>query len=338
LSESMVGKKNENMARIVGGRVADENEYPFIVTIYREHKKTGKMGHWCGGSIISENVIISAGHCVMDTSYYNHKYKITVGEHKRSESSGNEIEFEVLYIFLHPEFDSRYRVKQDLSLIKIKGQFPCNNKLVNPVCMPEIQGDSDTFFDGKSAMLAGWGGISTSGYEMADVLKETPVMLLEVKKCEKETDYPDGFFTGPRKYGPKICGVTPHAAVCYGDSGGPLVVDIKKGKGHKYVLVGTVSGGLPDKECDAPGHYMRVGSYAQWIKWYTEETNNVHWVQLKKDDISTESDVGSFLAVSTDNTSNMLTLGFLGIISGIVGFAAAKYNVSNKIRDAYEQL
>jgi len=184
--------------------------------------------------------------------------------------------------------------------------------------------DSDTFFDGKTAMLAGWGGTTTRGYEMSNELKETPVLLLETKTCERDTDYPKNFFTKPRNFGPKLCGETPFAAVCYGDSGGPLVVDIKKGKGHKYVLVGTVSGGLPGKECDAPGHYQRVGSYEQWIKWYTEETNNVQWVKLRKDDFesstATQTQVGSTVAQDYSHIANIALLsGIAGIGGYIVG-------------------
>ena len=47
--------------RIVGGQDADEGEYPWQVS-WRRAEGDGSY-HSCGGSILSEDWVLSAGHC-----------------------------------------------------------------------------------------------------------------------------------------------------------------------------------------------------------------------------------------------------------------------------------
>lgn len=44
--------------RIVGGKVANAHEYPWLAGLYRQ----GKI--YCGASIISRNYLLTAAHCL----------------------------------------------------------------------------------------------------------------------------------------------------------------------------------------------------------------------------------------------------------------------------------
>ena len=57
---------------IIGGKeVKDPRKYPWIVGLFKiETEGSTKYTLNCGGSIISENVILTAGHCVEDVLLY----------------------------------------------------------------------------------------------------------------------------------------------------------------------------------------------------------------------------------------------------------------------------
>ena len=48
--------------RIVGGRDAESGEFPWQVSL--RVKASGGFRHNCGGSILSANTVVTAGHCV----------------------------------------------------------------------------------------------------------------------------------------------------------------------------------------------------------------------------------------------------------------------------------
>lgn len=45
-------------ARIVGGQDAVPREFPFLVSLTR------KGGHFCGGIILNDRFVLTAGHCL----------------------------------------------------------------------------------------------------------------------------------------------------------------------------------------------------------------------------------------------------------------------------------
>ena len=44
--------------RIVGGSDASQGEFPWMVSITR------RGGHFCGGTLITKNHVLTAGHCI----------------------------------------------------------------------------------------------------------------------------------------------------------------------------------------------------------------------------------------------------------------------------------
>lgn len=57
--ECGMANKDDLADRIVGGSLAEPNEYPWIVAIM--HMNNNQI--WCGGSIITTEHILSAAHC-----------------------------------------------------------------------------------------------------------------------------------------------------------------------------------------------------------------------------------------------------------------------------------
>lgn len=55
------GRKANSKPRIVGGQEADVDEFPWQVSLHVKN-----TAHVCGASIISEQWIVTAAHCVQD--------------------------------------------------------------------------------------------------------------------------------------------------------------------------------------------------------------------------------------------------------------------------------
>ncbi|XP_046988941.1 lectizyme-like [Schistocerca americana] len=54
--------------RIVGGYDAKSGEYPYMVSL--QLVVSGSRFYNCGGSIISESAVLTAGQCAVDSGYY----------------------------------------------------------------------------------------------------------------------------------------------------------------------------------------------------------------------------------------------------------------------------
>ena len=61
---------NRGLNRIVGGQDAKPGQFPYQISF--QDNEYGLHFHFCGGSIYSETVIITAGHCVEGIDLVNH--------------------------------------------------------------------------------------------------------------------------------------------------------------------------------------------------------------------------------------------------------------------------
>ncbi|XP_069974258.1 transmembrane protease serine 9-like [Penaeus vannamei] len=230
--------------RIVGGVETEVNEYPWMVSLV----DGSGYYHFCGGSIISSQWVVTAAHCAvgMTTSDY-----VLVGDHNLySASEANSQWMQIAEIVNHPSYDSN-TLDNDIALIRLKTeiQFPSDNKIA-PVCLPT----AGEMYDSVDATITGWGaqqeGGSTSG-----TLFEVTVPTMTNTECN--TKY------GGRITDNMICAGIPEGGKdsCQGDSGGPMVVE----ENGKWKLVGVVSWGYGCARPDRPGVYARVTQYLQWI-------------------------------------------------------------------------
>lgn len=90
--------------------------YPYQVSIQRKSLMTGGFSHFCGGSIINKDYVLTAGHCVNGRSAS--AISVVVGTHQLDSSGRNGIRRNAAAITVHENYNSR-DVDYDLALIKV---------------------------------------------------------------------------------------------------------------------------------------------------------------------------------------------------------------------------
>ncbi|XP_029445926.1 transmembrane protease serine 6 [Rhinatrema bivittatum] len=234
------------MNRIVGGVLSVEGEWPWQASL-----QVGGL-HLCGGSLISDQWVITAAHCFNEDSLASPSlWTIYLGKFKLSTTSKNEVSFKVIRIILHPYFEED---NQDYDIALMQLDHPVIvSPYVQPVCLPA---STHLFKTGIQCWVTGWGALKENG-PMSNVLRKVDVQLVHQDNCMETYHYQ----ISPRMF----CAGYPEGKkdACQGDSGGPLVCKEQSGR---WFLAGIVSWGA---SCGIPryyGVYTRVTRMVNWIQ------------------------------------------------------------------------
>uniref|UniRef100_A0A8C2HYF1 Transmembrane serine protease 5 n=1 Tax=Cyprinus carpio TaxID=7962 RepID=A0A8C2HYF1_CYPCA len=225
--------------RIVGGVEATLGRWPWQVSLYYSNR------HICGGSIITNQWIVTAAHCVHNyrlpqvSSWVVYAGIVTSNSAKLAQYQGLAVE-KIIY---NKNYNHRTH-DNDIALVKLRA--PLNfSDTIRPVCLPQYDYDLP---GGTQCWISGW------GYTQPD---DAPVPLISTKKCNSSCMY-NGEIT-PRM----LCAGYTEGKVdaCQGDSGGPLVCQDE----NVWRLVGVVSWGTGCAEPNHPGVYTKVSEFLEWI-------------------------------------------------------------------------
>ena len=205
---------------IVGGEEVDPAcpncKYPFMVSL-----QGGGWwgGHFCGGSLVREDWVITAAHCVEGGV---NGLQVKVGLHNVNGTSG-AVTRDVSAIYIHPDYSS-WSLDNDYALLQLS----------SPVTEFEpIQLITDNSHDNEPVMSTtmGWGATSSGG--------SSSNLLLEV---DVPIDNSCGSYSNSEITNNMICAGDGNGGEdsCQGDSGGPLIMTNDEGE---YELIGIVSWG-----------------------------------------------------------------------------------------------
>jgi len=248
------GAYTEN--RIAGGTEAEPLSYGWMATL--DIDMGDNKSYHCGASLITPYWLLTAAHCTRRHSHS--KMSVTLGVHKRSNSTATQIKKKVLEKVVHPRYNSwSLNHDFDFALLRIDGLNLTQHTHIKAICLPE---GSDLYV-GKEATVAGWGWTSSSSGSRSDVLMEAKETVPSNAKCQKAWNT-WLFITITDQM---ICGAGPDSDFCPGDSGGPLFL-----KGTAATQIGVASWGFYDCSSKAwPGVYARVTSQRQWIDSHVKQ-------------------------------------------------------------------
>lgn len=246
-------KNHENVeqlissTRIIGGNKATEDRHSYTVSIQYNNL------HFCGGSLILKDVVLTAAHCVSSGGITN--LDVLIGRHNFNENDGERIP--VTRTITHPLYSSNGDASSyDIALIILAS--PIQDTTIQPITL----NDNDSYPEsGTTANVMGWGDIDPGPALITpDELHIASVEIITNGECEMIT-------RGGQNYEgmideSMICAYTESQDACQGDSGGPLI--IRGTSITNDVQIGVVSWGVG---CSyLPGVFSRVSMAYDWIK------------------------------------------------------------------------
>ncbi|XP_017058185.1 chymotrypsin-2 [Drosophila ficusphila] len=244
LAISSVGQAAPPTGRVVNGSDSSVQKYPFVVSL-----RSWDGAHSCGGSIISQNFVMTAAHCTNGRSAAT--LSIQFGVTDINIAGPNVVG--IKKIIQHEDFDPSRQNANDISLLMVEQAFVFDGISVAPVELPALAFAVPQSDVGVQGVLIGWGLNDTYG-SVQNTLQEVSLKIYSDEECTirhmGQTD--------PRYH---ICGGVDEGGKgqCSGDSGGPLIYNGQQ--------VGIVSWSVkPCTVAPYPGVYCKVSQYIDWIK------------------------------------------------------------------------
>jgi len=165
--------------KIVNGQAQPANSVKFIANI----KRSGSL--MCGGSLLTNNYVVSAAHCEYSTPS---RLTITVGDVTLATTESSEQIFKVVRQIPHESYSSS-TMQNDIMLIELDGTVTLN-EYVETVKLP-----SASPVVGSMCTVFGW-GTTSSGGSISNKLMGVDVPVVSNDDCDTYLYYRNSIYPG----------------------------------------------------------------------------------------------------------------------------------------------
>ncbi|XP_053201189.1 serine protease 44-like [Panonychus citri] len=256
--------------RIYKGSKVRAHKYPWLAHIRSYMNRDIGLFAQCGGSLIDEQHIATAAHCVVDDDGSTVDLSsIDVFLGSVQAFTGETVAISVSEMWIDSNYN-RNNLANDFAILTLSKPVKFTQQ-ISPICLPKSESGL------SNLTVAGWGTTGPHS-RSSDTLLEVDVSYLTHDQCNDiMTDYVfkksgiplsmKGMFPVPGVADSHMCAINKQTLgdACTGDSGGPLM---KKADNGLHYLMGVVSGSWSKcgESTDTAGLYTRTLYYQETIK------------------------------------------------------------------------
>lgn len=253
---------------VLDGRQAIRGQFPWLAAYI--HNGETESGFICGGSLISQRLVITAAHCI------HNKYEPLSNRRKPEEATfffgkhniesltedRNYIQSGASEFHLHQDWktdDNRFDA--DIAVVVLSRRIPFN-KFIKPICLWTSTSSYEDIVD-RQGIISGWGKTEFDSISTA-MPRWTKLPVVSNENCIRSHPI-FSTLTSDRTF----CAGIKNSITgpCNGDSGSGFITQVN----NKFYLRGIVSSSLYNhvqQSCDTKNYavFTDVTKYTAWIQ------------------------------------------------------------------------
>uniref|UniRef100_A0A182LYM6 Peptidase S1 domain-containing protein n=1 Tax=Anopheles culicifacies TaxID=139723 RepID=A0A182LYM6_9DIPT len=256
---------------IVNGIEAKDGDWPWHVAIF--HKNVREFVYKCGGTVLDQNTVLTAAHCVMVSNgiIARERLVVQVGRNRLSVASHHAQEHATIELIVHPGYSAN-GVRHDIALIKLDTDITYND-YIQPICLWNRSVNQD-------AIVGSWGTVVGFGVDEtdnpSDTLRKARLPVVSDITCIQSNGGRFATLLTPEMF---CAGNRDETSPCNGDSGGGIFFNYD----DTWFIRGLVSFSKSRQDgqiCDTKEYtvFTDVAMYLDWIQQHMRGTGTQNTV------------------------------------------------------------